>query len=160
MEGRWKQLDIITDRLFLKEMRNCGAGDHSITLAPNGNFYYCPAFYFNDIQDYIGSLGEDIKLAHDSKFSMKYALICKKCDAFHCKRCVYLNKVRTNEYSIPSKRQCTTAHIERWASKKLIDMLIRDKCNDVIGKMNRIPDIAYSDPFRILDNVKEVIWGN
>jgi radical SAM peptide maturase (CXXX-repeat target family)/CXXX repeat peptide maturase len=160
MNDNRKQLNIITDRLFLKEMRNCGAGDYSITLAPNGKFYYCPAFYFNDDRNHIGSLEEGIKLTYDSIFSMKYALICNKCDAFHCKRCVYLNKVRTNEYCIPSKRQCNIAHIERAASKKLFDMLIRDKCNDIVSNMNKIPNIEYSDPFRILENVKNDIEEN
>jgi CXXX repeat peptide maturase len=46
--GKQPQLNIFTDRLQLKEMHNCGAGDSNITLAPNGKFYLCPAFYYDE----------------------------------------------------------------------------------------------------------------
>ena len=43
--GKTPQLNLLTDRMMLKEMNNCGAGETNITLAPNGKFYVCPAFY-------------------------------------------------------------------------------------------------------------------
>ena len=46
--GKQPQLNILTDRLQLKEMHNCGAGDSNITIAPNGKFYLCPAFYYDE----------------------------------------------------------------------------------------------------------------
>ena len=42
--GKQPQVNILTDRLQLTEMHNCGAGVTNITLAPNGKFYLCPAF--------------------------------------------------------------------------------------------------------------------
>ena len=45
--GHQVQLNLLTDRLMLKEMNNCNAGHESITLAPDGKFYVCPAFYLN-----------------------------------------------------------------------------------------------------------------
>ena len=44
-QGRSVQLNLLTDRLMLTEMNNCRAGDSNVTLAPNGKFYLCPAFY-------------------------------------------------------------------------------------------------------------------
>ena len=36
VEGKHPQLTLLTDRMMLTQMNNCGAGDMSITLAPNG----------------------------------------------------------------------------------------------------------------------------
>ena len=44
--GRMVQLNLLTDRLLLTQMNNCGAGDSNVTLAPNGCFYLCPARKF------------------------------------------------------------------------------------------------------------------
>ena len=46
--GNKPQLNILTDRLQLSEMHDCGAGDSNITIAPNGKFYLCPAFYYDE----------------------------------------------------------------------------------------------------------------
>ena len=45
VKGKSPQFNLITDRMMLTSMNNCGAGDSCITLAPNGKFYICPAFY-------------------------------------------------------------------------------------------------------------------
>lgn len=37
--GKTPQLNLLTDRMMLDEMNNCGAGETTVTLAPNGNFY-------------------------------------------------------------------------------------------------------------------------
>ena len=45
------QSNLLTDRLFLSSMNNCGAGNECITIAPNGRFYICPAFYYEKASD-------------------------------------------------------------------------------------------------------------
>ena len=45
VDGKAPQLNLLTDRMMLQKMNNCGAGDTTITLAPNAKFYICPAFY-------------------------------------------------------------------------------------------------------------------
>lgn len=45
VDGKSPQLNLLTDRMVLSEMNNCNAGENNITLAPDGKFYVCPAFY-------------------------------------------------------------------------------------------------------------------
>ena len=45
VEGKSPQLNLLTDRMMLEKMNNCNAGWENITLAPDGKFYVCPAFY-------------------------------------------------------------------------------------------------------------------
>ena len=54
VNGKSPQLNILTDRMLLEKMNNCGAGDSNITLAPNGKFYVCPAFYYENEKNCIG----------------------------------------------------------------------------------------------------------
>ena len=54
--GKSPQLNLLTDRMVLREMNNCGAADTNITLAPNGKFYVCPAFYYENESDSVGDL--------------------------------------------------------------------------------------------------------
>ena len=45
-QGQSPQFNLLTDRMMLDKMHNCEAGVNNITLAPNGKFYICPAFYY------------------------------------------------------------------------------------------------------------------
>ena len=47
-QGQSPQFNLLTDRMMLDKMHNCEAGVSNITLAPNGKFYLCPAFYFDE----------------------------------------------------------------------------------------------------------------
>ena len=151
-EGRNIQLNLLTDRIFLKKMNNCNAGNENITLAPNGKFYICPAFYYDDIgncDNYIGlsdvgNLTDGLNIIYPQLYKMSHAPICRICDAFQCKRCIWLNRKLTNEVNIPSHEQCVMAHIEREASRKLLNQLHN------IGLSLSTLDIGkldYTDPF-------------
>lgn len=58
--GKSIQLNLLTDRMMLDKMNNCGAGDTTITLAPDGKFYVCPAFYLTNEEDVIGKLNGSV----------------------------------------------------------------------------------------------------
>lgn len=135
-KGHLVQANVLTDRLSLNEMNNCNAGWESITLAPDGGFYICPSFYYDDSQP-VGNIDEGIRLKNSRLYRFDHAPICQKCDAWQCKRCVWLNKRMTKEVSIPSHEQCVMAHIERNASRRLSP---------------DIPEIEYLDPF---ENIKQ-----
>lgn len=140
--------NLITDRIALDNMNNCGAGDTSITLAPNGKFYPCPAFYYDDNQYYIiGDIENGLDIKNKTLYKLEYAPLCKRCDAFQCKRCVWLNKKLTYEINTPSRQQCVMSHLEREAGATLLDRF--HKHNILLNKT--IEKIDYIDPF---DNYK------
>lgn len=96
--SEFKEVNVITDRLFLDEMNNCNCGVDNYALAPNGKIYVCPAFYFDDPENSIGDIENGVtnpNLAYS--LSLANAPLCKKCDAYQCNRCVLNNKkVRVN----------------------------------------------------------------
>ena len=140
--------NLITDRIALDNMNNCGAGDTSITLAPNGKFYPCPAFYYDDNQYYIiGDIENGLDIKNKTLYKLEYAPLCKRCDAYQCKRCVWLNKKLTYEINTPSRQQCVMSHLEREAGATLLDRF--HKHNILLNKT--IEKIDYIDPF---DNYK------
>ena len=129
------QINILTDRINLDKMNNCNAGWESITLAPDGKFYICPAFYQNDLQN-VGDLEHGLDIPNAQLYHLDHAPICCHCDAFQCKRCIWLNLKTTLEVNTPSHEQCVIAHLERNASRLI--------------NPNRIPEIDYLDPFNII----------
>ncbi len=154
LSGKSVQLNLLTDRMMLDGMNNCGAGDSSITLAPDGKFYVCPAFYLTDEDDGLGSLkysignlqsGLDIK--NTQLYKIEYAPICRHCDAYQCKRCIWLNRKTTYEVNTPSHEQCVIAHLERNASRALLNDIRKNGA--FLSEFGEIKEIAYSDPFEV-----------
>lgn len=142
-QDKMVQLNLITDRVMLSTMNNCNAGIESITLSPNGKFYVCPAFYLSNEKS-CGSPQNDILLPNQQLYKIKYAPICRECDAFHCKRCVMLNKQFTFEINTPGHQQCLMSHIERKVSKKLLDEI---RHYGTYAPNVSIPQLDYNDPF-------------
>lgn len=144
LKGGNVNTNVLTDRIALDEMNNCGAGDTSITLAPNGKFYPCPAFYYDkDHYCECGNVDAGLMIPNKRLFTLEGSPLCKRCDAFHCKRCVWLNKKLTYELNTPSRQQCVVAHIERNASKELLDLFHQSE----LLKEKQISTIDYIDPF-------------
>ncbi|MBR4242350.1 MAG: CXXX repeat peptide maturase [Bacteroidaceae bacterium] len=139
------QLNLLTDRMMLKEMNNCGAGDTNITLAPNGKFYVCPAFYYEDKGDSIGDLEQGLEIRNKQLYKLECAPICRHCDAFQCKRCIWLNRKATLEVNTPSHEQCVLAHLERNASRDLLHNI--RKLGSLLSEQEDINELDYLDPF-------------
>lgn len=144
-EGNSPQLNLLTDRMMLKEMNNCGAGDTCITLAPNGKFYVCPAFYYEDEDDFVGNLVHGLDIKNQQLYKLAYAPICRHCDAYQCKRCVWMNRKTTLEVNTPSHEQCVVAHLERNASRDLLNNI--RKHGTFLPEQEEIKEIDYLDPF-------------
>lgn len=141
--GHGVQLNVSTDRMMLDKMNNCNAGDESITLAPDGKFYICPGFYL-DGSGSVGDVESGLDIKNRQLYRLDHAPICRICDAWHCKRCVWQNKNMTLEVNTPSHEQCVMAHIEREASRKLLEK-IRTIGQFLPGK--EIKELGYLDPF-------------
>lgn len=151
ISGKPSRINIITDRIQLNKMNNCGAGDETITLAPDGKFYICPAFYVNG-SDTIGDIQNGINIPNPQLYSLKYAPICRTCDAYNCNRCIWLNCELTHEVNTPGKEQCVKAHLERNASRKLLERLKND---GVVKSTHSISEVNYLDPFENLIHKRE-----
>lgn len=143
--GRSPQLNLLTDRMMLTNMNNCGAGDSTITLAPNGQFYICPGFYYDNPDDNIGDLTNGIDIKNKQLYRLDHAPICRECDAWQCRRCIWLNRKKTLEVNTPSHEQCVMAHLERNASRDLMASI--RKQGMFLPDNPDIPEIDYLDPF-------------
>ena len=147
--GHQVQLNILTDKLILNEMNNCNAGEESVVLATDGKFYPCPAF-FNDGEVSLGDIYEGLNVKNALLYKLSHAPICRICDAYQCKRCIWLNKSMTGEINTPSREQCVMSHIERNASRDLLKFFQEinpDYLSDV-----EIPTLDYLDPFEKITN--------
>lgn len=141
--GHNLQVNLLTDRLSLKEMNNCNAGYESITLAPNGYFYFCPAFYYAEEKP-CGTIKDGLEIKNPQLFLLENAPICRTCDAWQCRRCIWHNKIFTREVNTPGHEQCVMAHIERRVSRMLGE---RIKSINETFSLENIPELDYLDPF-------------
>ena len=153
--SRFPEMNFLTDRLALEGMNNCEAGITHLTAAPNGKFYICPAFYYNDENKSAGEISNNIVLKNKHLLELKYAPICRICDAYQCKRCVYLNKKLTSELNTPSWQQCRISHAEREASRLFLEKL-KQTGKDVSG-FKEIHTIDYDDPYEAAEKNKFTI---
>lgn len=149
INDRTVQLNILTDRMMLDKMNNCNAGWESVTLAPDAKFYVCPAFYLENDGYAIGDLQKGLDIKNPQLYRIDHAPICKRCDAYQCRRCVWLNRKMTLEINTPSHEQCVISHLERNASQQLLTS-IRLAGDFLVGR--EISTLNYLDPF---DNIKE-----
>lgn len=149
------QLNLLTDRMMLDKMNNCNAGWESITLAPDGRFYVCPAFYLaEENEDFglgkakysVGDLATGLDIKNPQLYRLDHAPLCRKCDAYQCRRCVWINRKTTYEINTPSHEQCVVAHVERNASR---DLLASIRTLGTFLPDKEIKEIDYLDPFDI-----------
>jgi len=150
--GKSPQLSLLTDRIMLNEMNNCNAGVNNVTLAPNGRFYLCPAFYYDNPNDDIGDLKRGLVIKNQNLLGLNHAPICRNCDAYHCKRCIWLNGRLTLDYNTPSHQQCVIAHLERNTSRLLQQKLEAKGIR--LNPSHEIREIDYLDPFNIVNKWK------
>lgn len=140
------QLNLLSDRLYLTKMNNCNAGHESITLMPNGRFYPCPGFFYDKTDEDYGDLERGLSVKNQQLYRLDHAPICSLCDAYQCRRCVWLNRRSTLEVNTPSKGQCVWAHIERNASGKILKSVREEMGENILHNIS-IPEINYVDPF-------------
>lgn len=150
VEGKSPQTNLLTDRMVLKEMNNCNAGNEVITLAPDGKFYICPAFYIEG-REAVGCPASGVEIRNPQLFKLEYAPICRKCDAYQCKRCVWLNEKLTLEVNTPGRQQCVISHLERNESRRLLNKI---RQHGVFMPEIEIHEIDYLDPFEIANQWK------
>lgn len=144
LNGGNTQLNLLTDRLVLKAMNNCNAGDEVVTIMPNGKFYPCAGYYYDNADEDFGDLERGIEIKNRQLFKLNYAPICRHCDSYHCRRCAWLNRKTTLEVNTPSHEQCVVAHLERNESGRILADIRKEY--DYAPEIS-IPEIDYLDPF-------------
>ena len=159
-QGQSPQFNLLTDRMQLEKMHNCEAGVSNITLAPNGKFYLCPAFYYDEqtkvdnqlnhhqptSDNSVGDLEKGLDIPNLQLLKIDHAPLCRKCDAYQCRRCIWLNRKLTWDNNTPSHQQCLMAHIERNASRDLLNDI--RKVGEFMPNID-IKEIDYLDPFEV-----------
>lgn len=150
-QGLSPQTNILTDRMILTSMNNCNAGFENITIAPDGNFYICPAFYYNGSKKSVGNLDNGLDIKNPQLYRIDHSPICSHCDAYQCKRCIWLNYKNTLEVNTPGHIQCVIAHLERNASRRLMNNI--RALGTFLPDKEEIKEINYLDPFeKIINN--------
>lgn len=140
--GVLKELNVLTDILFLEKHENCNAGITNYTLSPEGDFYICPAFYSNDKTNKVGSLSNGLgEILNQHLYKIDNAPLCEMCDAYHCMNCIYHNLINTNEVNVSSSYQCRRRHIER-----KISINIKQDLNNQYYFINQLEEINYQEP--------------
>lgn len=136
------EINLLTDILHIDCHCNCGAGEKSLTLGTNGQFYICPAFFSDKNEVTIGSLDKGIdNLKNSQLYTLNYAPLCKECDAYQCADCIYHNKKYTSEVNVPAAIQCKKSWIEKTVSVEL-----QEECEKNIQFFNRLEKSKYDDP--------------
>ena len=158
--GKSPQFNLLTDRMMLEKMHNCEAGVSNITLAPNGKLYLCPAFYYDErmqifnqlnhnqpsSDNSVGDLEKGLDIPNPQLLKLDHAPLCRNCDAYQCRRCVWLNRKLTWDLNTPSRQQCVMAHLERNASRYLLNDI--RKIGEFMPNID-IKEINYLDPFEV-----------
>lgn len=142
-DGRPVEVNVLTDLWHLTDICDCGAGENSFAVAPNGKIYLCPAFYFADPDDAVGTLETGIRVPNPRLLEARNSPYCRSCDVYSCRRCKFLNKSLTGEVGIPSRIQCLVSHLERKVSMELQHALVRE---ELIRPANAIGPVWYAEP--------------
>jgi CXXX repeat peptide maturase len=145
-EGHRVEVNVLSDRMLLQGMRNCDAGVTHVTIAPDGACHICPAFVHDG--DPIGRFDPaGLAVERIANLELSQGPLCSRCDAFHCKRCVHLSRLLTEEFNVPSEQQCAIAHLEREATR----LLLKDLGPvEPFRRMPRIAELNYRDPLELL----------
>lgn len=147
-QGGKTQISVLTDLLFTSSHLDCKAGIDHVTVSPHGHIYICPGFYSDASDDFIGDIHTGFCIPNQELLALDHAPICRKCDAFQCKRCLWLNRHMTREINTPSKEQCVISHIERNCTREMLSRL--RIIDEGFLPHKTIPEIDHLDPLDIL----------
>ena len=107
--------------------------------------FQCP--HYDEDGSAVGDLSTGLNILNRQLYQLDHAPLCRRCDAYQCRRCIWLNHKITLEVNTPSHEQCVIAHIERNASKKLLDNIRRH--GEFLPDKETIKKIDYLDPFDV-----------
>lgn len=153
LRGCAEELNVLSDRFGLDAPSDCAAGIDHLTVTPSGELHICPGFAL-DGEPPVGSLSEGWRIPNQQLLERSRAPICVSCDAFHCRRCVYMNRRTTLELNTPPWQVCRVAHTEREASRVMLSSLHQRRCMEQIRP---IAPLDYVDPLDWLMQVRHAV---
>jgi len=146
--GRELEVSCLSDRMALQAPCHCQAGLDHLTIDPAGGLHICPGFAATGA-DPVGRLGSPVAIPNAYLLRLEHAPICAVCDAFHCRRCVYVNLRSTLEINTPPWQACRASHREREQARLLLSEM---QSQGVLMDLQPIPGISYEDPLELLLN--------
>ncbi len=145
--NEFKELNTLTDLLFIDKHDNCMAGEKTFIISPDEKIYTCCAVCSTENQNNIGDLINGINKKYDKRlYKIENSNLCSICDCYQCKNCVYVNKKFTWEVNVAPSFQCRKGHIEKLVSKDLYnklylsnkDIMVNDlKTNDYLDPIHK-----------------------
>lgn len=142
----FKEVNLLTDLLFLEKHDNCQAGENTFVLSPLGKIYTCCADFSNVEDHFIGDIIQGITKEYGARlYKVENSNLCRVCDAYQCKDCIYINRENTREYNVSPSFQCRKSHIEREISLDLKNRL--EDCSIISSeKTSEMKASRYLDP--------------
>ena len=122
--GRKIELNVLNDDIFLNTHDSCGAGERTFVLAPDGKIYNCCGMYSENLEEGVNELscitigGQDRRL-----YKIINNNLCISCDVYHCKNCIFTNKITTEEINVSPSFQCNKSLVELKVSNILRDKI-------------------------------------
>lgn len=120
-KGKVFSLNVLSDNSKFDFHNSCGAGKTSLALAPDGELYYCPAFYFapTEYRNSLGNIFETSFYPGNPLLKNSRLPFCSSCDKNACQICVYENVLATGEMGTPASNYCRYMNINVDVSNKL-----------------------------------------
>lgn len=143
--GILKEVNVLTDVMYLEEHGKCPAGSDALTYAPDGEIYICPALYYEkgDVDNIvIGNLDSGLRIPNQHLYTKKYAPLCKNCTAYQCENCAWINQKYTYEVSVSPSFQCKKAMVEKKVSYEL-----QKRIDGKINIVHKIAEDDFNDPY-------------
>ena len=91
-----KEVNLLTDILFLEKHDNCQAGEYTFALSPLSKMYTCCADFSNNEDSFIGDAREGIiKECGSYLYEIENNNLCRICDSYQCSITFILIKKNT-----------------------------------------------------------------
>ncbi len=135
-KGIIKEINVLTDLLFINKHENCMAGEKTFVISPEEKLYTCCAVYSNEKDSNIGDIINGITVKYDKRlYKVENSNLCRICDCYQCKNCINTNKKFTREVNVSPSFVCRKSHIEKLVSKNLYDRFHQFNKNILIEKI-------------------------